>query len=180
MPKGDFKAIGHVFVEDAYVDSYPLLRKSQKDAENIFRRIGFFVGKPWLNIYVDGIPDFLEGKGALSPEDFMQWTGLDLITWIWGPDKDDYPSYIRQLLNGTGPIALKMSDEEWQRRWQEHKRAKNVWIALEKVVRKNWDRMENLLLKIAADVARRLKNDDEHTALEFVVDVLRESDLDIY
>ena len=182
----DFRAIAHVFIDDAegqpmYMDSYPLPTANIKEARKVFKSLGYFVDKPFVHVYVDDMANFLHGTGTMSPEQFQEWTGLDIITWIWklGP----YPDYIMYHMGARPGIGLPVEwSEEWSREQASHQaRARNLYESIEKSIYKNRDRITNLGWSISYDVAKRIrKPDEQNNIFMWVIEALMESDIDAY
>lgn len=177
----DYRAIAHVFIEDSYMDSYPMMKADPKEARRVFKGQGYFVDKPFVHIHVDDIVSFLHGGGTMTPERFQEWTGFDLITFIW--DLGPFPDYILYHMGarpGAGLPAI--WDEAWAEEQASHQaRARNLYEAIEKSIYKNRQRILDIAWGISYDVAQRIrKPGEQNNIMMWVVEALRESDMDVY
>lgn len=170
----NYKYLAHVFVDEVYQESYPMMKGDRRQANRIFRDLGYFVGKkrPFtVTTAVDSVVDFMHNEGAISMEDFQNFWGLDVVTWIWG--REPLPNYVLREMGVKGyeplrrPPAMVWTAEEWKER---RRRSVNLLTAIERALHSRRRNIAKLFTDIARTLAHQLHG-DEYTIGRLLLDI---------
>lgn len=186
----EFNAIGHVFWDGEYQDSYPLYRESLKEAKKIFKTLGWYDKAVWwfdrmvapkTTVEVDGIKRFLFNEGAITMEEFQEYWGIDVVTWIWGAGP--VPEDIRKLIGDTWERRFEtpsvVPSMEERERFQEFYEnymtsGKNLLRSIEKSVANHADNISRIFWSMATRFGNELRPEpDRKTILTMIIEVLK-------